>query len=167
LACHILKIENWRFGLPNIENSRFGNSRFGLANIKNSRFGIQDFTYQILKIERFGLPNIEIQDLACQILKIEDLAYQLFKIQDLACQILKVQDLGVVNGKWWDFCFSLRAQDICDFLNCQTKISKCFKKQDCESHEIRRKFCETRGFLKDHLPPFLLEEQLASQYIVC
>ena len=29
------------------------------------------------------------------------------------------------------------------------------KKRDCETHENRLKFCETRIFLKDHSPPLL------------
>jgi len=41
LPCHKLKIQD--FGLPNIENSRFGNPRFGLPNIEN----LKDLEFKI------------------------------------------------------------------------------------------------------------------------
>jgi len=47
--------------LPNIENSKFGNSRFGLPNFKNSKF----------EISRFGVPNTENSRIWNSILKIQ------------------------------------------------------------------------------------------------
>jgi len=44
--------------LPNIENSRFGNSRFGLEILKNEVFGTSAFGIVIIKNSRFNLPKL-------------------------------------------------------------------------------------------------------------
>ena len=68
----------WKFkiSLPKIENLRFRNSRFGLTNIENSRFLLANIENSRYRNSRLGLPNIENSRLGLQIWKTQDMEIQ-------------------------------------------------------------------------------------------